>query len=143
MSATSGIPLLNLVTRHEELEKELTRVFRSALKTAGFIGGAMVEGFERDFAAACNTQYCVGVGIGTDALRFILISAGIKKGDIVIPVQNTFIATTEAISQAGGRPEFVDVCEQTYNLDPARLQEYFDTKCYFDQENCQIMKRCH
>jgi dTDP-4-amino-4,6-dideoxygalactose transaminase len=143
MSATSGIPFLNLVTSHEELKDELTTVFRSALKTAGFIGGPVVEGFERDFAAACNTQYCVGVGSGTDALRFILIAAGIKKGDIVITVPNTFIATTEAISQAGGRPEFVDVCEQTYNLDPARLQEYFETKCYVDQKNGQVMNRRH
>jgi dTDP-4-amino-4,6-dideoxygalactose transaminase len=143
MSATSGIPFLNLVTPHEELKEELTTVFRSALKTAGFIGGPLVEGFERDFAAACDTQYCVGVGSGTDALRFILIAAGIKKGDIVITVPNTFIATTEAISQAGGRPEFVDVCEQTYNLDPTRLQEYFETKCYVDQNNGQVMNRRH
>ncbi len=143
MSAMSGIPFLNLVTPHEELKDELITVFESALKTAGFVGGPVVEGFERDFAATCNTQYCIGVGSGTDALRFILIAAGIKKGDIVITAPNTFIATTEAISQAGGRPEFVDVCEQTYNLDPARLQEYFETKCYVDQKNGQIMNRYH
>lgn len=141
MTSDGTIPFLDLATPHDELKEELTTVFRSALKTAGFIGGPMVEGFERDFATACNTRYCVGVGSGTDALRFILIASGIKKGDIVVTVPNTFIATTEAISQAGGRPDFVDVCRETYNLDPARLQEYFETRCYVDQKNGQVMNR--
>jgi dTDP-4-amino-4,6-dideoxygalactose transaminase len=140
MTSDVAIPFLDLATPHEELKEELTTVFRSALKTAGFIGGPMVAGFEEDFARACNTQYCVGVGSGTDALRFILIAAGIKRGDIVVTVPNTFIATTEAISQAGGQPDFVDVCEGTYNLDPARLEEYFETKCYVDQKSGQLIR---
>ena len=140
MTSDVAIPFLDLATPHEELQEELTSVFRSALKTAGFIGGPMVAEFERDFAMACDTQYCVGVGSGTDALRFMLIAAGIKRGEIVVTVPNTFIATTEAISQAGGRPDFVDVCEGTYNLDPARLQEYFETKCYVDQNSGQVIK---
>src|SRR5260370_8574931 len=141
MSATSGIPFLNLVTPHEELKEELTTVFRSALKTAGFIGGPLVEGFERDFAAACDTQYCVGVGSGTDALRFILIAAGIKKGDIVITVPHTFIATTEAISQAGGRPEFVDIDERTYCMDPRKLEEYLEHQCSLDSKTATLIHR--
>ena len=101
---TSKIPFLDLVSLHEGLKEELLSVFRRALETAAFIGGPMVEDFERDFAAFCTTQHCVGVGSGTDALRFALIAAGIGAGDIVLTVPNTFIATTEAISQAGARP---------------------------------------
>ena len=78
----------------------------------------MVQGFENDFAAYCDAQHCVGVGSGTDALRFALIAAGVGSGDVVVTVPNTFIATTEAISQAGARPVFVDIDEATYNLDP-------------------------
>src|SRR5437899_5169994 len=123
------IPFLELVTPHVELEEQLVSVFRSALKTAGFVGGPMVEGFEREFAEFCGVQYCVGVGSGTDALRFALIAAGVQSGDTVVTVPNTFIATTEAISQAGARPDFVDIDERTYNMDPSQLEEYIQTRC--------------
>ncbi len=82
----------------------------------------MVEGFERDFAAFCGTEHCVGVASGTDALRFALMAAGIGPGAIVLTVPNTFIATTEAISQTGARPDFIDIDERTYNMDPRKLR---------------------
>ena len=107
------IPFLDLVSLHAELKDELLAVFNRALESAAFIGGPMVEEFERDFAAYCTTQHCVGVASGTDALRFALIAAGIGPGAIVLTVPNTFIATTEAISQAGARPDFVDIDERT------------------------------
>jgi dTDP-4-amino-4,6-dideoxygalactose transaminase len=69
-------------------------------------------------------SHCVGAGSGTDALRFALIAAGVRAGDVVVTVPNTFIATAEAISQAGAVPEFVDVDPRTYNLDPEKLREY-------------------
>ena len=87
------------------------------------------------FAKYCDVQYCVGVANGTDALRFALLAAGIKQGDIVVTVPNTFIATTEAISQAGALAQFVDVDERTYNLDPEKLQEYLEVSCQFDNES--------
>ena len=103
MNNNAHVPFLDLCTPHQELEEELTAVFRTALKTGSFIGGAQVEQFEKEFAEFCGTQYCVGVGSGTDALRFALSAAGLTPGDTVVTVPNTFIATTEAISQAGGR----------------------------------------
>src|SRR5579864_4135022 len=103
------IPFLDLVTVHRELQEEFVGILKSALNSAGFIGGPMVQGFEQDFAQFCESRFCVGVGSGTDALRFALIAAGIRSGDIVVTVPNTFIATTEAISQAGAFPEFVDI----------------------------------
>src|SRR5436853_7488722 len=132
MSEKRPIPFLDLVTPHQELKEELCGVFAAALDTAGFIGGAVVEGFEQDFAAYCETEYSIGVGSGTDALRFALIAAGVQAGDIVVTVPNSFIATTEAISQAGARPDFVDVDERTYNMDPVKLQEYLGVECRLD-----------
>src|SRR3984957_5758580 len=129
MSQSHGIPFLDLVTPHVELEEELTAVFQKALRTAGFIGGAMVEGFEREFAAFCQTEHSVAVNSGTDALRFALVAAGVTPGDVAITVSHTFIATTEAISQAGARPEFVDIDERTYNMDPEKLRVYLETQC--------------
>ncbi|HEX7894037.1 MAG TPA: DegT/DnrJ/EryC1/StrS family aminotransferase, partial [Terriglobales bacterium] len=130
---TQPIPFLDLVSPHKELEGELVEVFRHALATAGFIGGPAVESFEREFALFCRTKFCVGVGSGTDALRFALLAAGVGAWDTVLTVPNTFIATTEAISQTGARPEFIDVDPRTYNMDPVRLAEYLDTNCTFSQ----------
>ncbi len=133
------IPFLDLVTVHRELEGELVEVLKTALKTAGFIGGPMVQGFEEDFAQFCESQFCVGLGSGTDALRFALIAAGVKSGDIVITVPNTFIATTEAISQAGARPDFVDIDPKTYTMDPAKLREYLERKCRLNTKTGQVI----
>ena len=132
MTNTNKIPFLDSVTLHRELKEELSSVVGRALETAGFIGGPMVEEFERDFAAYCTTQHCVGVGSGTDALRFALIAAGIGPGAIVPTVPNTFIATTEAITQAGAWPDFIDIDEQTYNMDPRKLAEYLEGECVVD-----------
>lgn len=126
---TEKIPFLDLVTVHRELHNELIEVLATALNNAGFIGGPMVQGFEEDFARFCESRYCVGVGSGTDALRFALMAAGVKSGDIVITVPNTFIATTEAISQAGAQPDFVDIDPHTYAMDPGTLREYLERKC--------------
>jgi len=134
MSLTEKIPFLDLVTPHQQLEPELTAVFQQVLRTAGFVGGSLVENFENEFAAFCDAKYCVGVANGTDAVRFALMAAGVQQGDIVVTVPHTFIATTEAISQAGARPDFVDIDEQTYSMDVAKLREYLERECYVDRE---------
>lgn len=135
------ISFLDLITPHIELESELVEVFRSALRGAAFIGGPMVENFEKEFAHFCGTEYCIGVGSGTDALRFALIASGINRGDIVVTVPNTFIATTEAITQAGGIPDFVDVDESTLNMDPAKLREYLENECFTDESTGRTIHR--
>ena len=141
MNETNRIPFLDLVTPHKELREELVDVFNSALDTAGFIGGPVVEAFEREFAAFCDVSHCVGVGSGTDALRFALMAAGVGEGDIVVTVPNTFIATTEAISQAGARPVFVDIDERTYNMDPQKLREYLEDECCVDADTGYLVDR--
>jgi len=134
-----NIPFLDLVAVHRELRDELVDVLTTALKSAGFIGGPMVQGFEEDFARFSEAKFCVGVGNGTDALRFALIAAGVKSGDIAITVPNTFIATTEAISQAGAQPDFVDIDPKTYAMDPDKLREYLEHKCRWNTKTRQLM----
>ncbi len=133
MTQNAKIPFVDLATLHRELEPELTAVFKRVIESAGFIGGPEVEGFEREFAAFCNTQHSVGVSSGTDALRFALTAAGVEPGDIVLTVPHTFIATTEAISQAGAQPDFVDIDRRTYNMDPEKVRHYLQTECIFDK----------
>jgi dTDP-4-amino-4,6-dideoxygalactose transaminase len=141
MSDTTKIPFLDLVTPHQELETELLAVVKKAFTNAAFIGGPMVEEFEKEFAAFCGTKYCVGVNSGTDALRFALMAAGVKPGEIIVTVPHTFIATTEAISQAGAQIAFVDIDEQTYTMDPAKLCEYLETRCAWDTKSEELIER--
>ena len=134
------IPFLDLVTPHQELETELLAVVKKAFSNAGFIGGPMVEEFEREFAAFCGAKYCVGVNSGTDALRFAFMAAGVQPGDIIVTVPHTFIATTEAISQAGAQIAFVDIHGQTYTMDPEKLRDYLETRCEIDPKNGELIE---
>jgi len=118
------IPFLDLVTSHRELEEELVAAFRTAVRSARFIGGPEVEGFEQEFADYCGSNFSVGVSSGTDALRFALLAIGVGHGDAVLTVSHTFLATVEAINQTGAVTEFVDVDEATYTMSPAALSEY-------------------
>jgi len=131
-TAPAPIPFLDLVAPHLELEEELVNALRQSLHTAGFVGGRPVEDFENAFAAFCNTGHAIAVSSGTDALRFALMACGLKPGDVVVTVPNTFIATTEAISQAGALPEFVDIDEQTSNISVERLRHYLEQQCKRD-----------
>jgi len=85
MSISKGgsisVPFLDLVTPHLELERELVGVFRQALHTADFIGGPMVEEFEKAFAAFCSTNHSIAISSGTDALRFAIMACGVQVGD--------------------------------------------------------------
>ncbi len=137
----SGIPFLDLITPHVELEPELTEVFQRALHSGGFIGGAMVEEFEHSFAAFCDCSHSIAVSSGTDALRFALMACGVKPRDVVVTVPHTFIATAEAISQAGALPEFVDIDERTYNIDPLKLKQYLEQQCVIHPERGLISRR--
>jgi len=139
VNSNEAISFLDLVTPHAELKEELTAVFTKALDTAGFIGGPLVEGFERDFAAYCEASHCVGAANGTDALRFALMAAGVQAGDVAITVPNTFIATTEAISQAGATPIFVDIDERTYNMSPAKLAGFLERECELDPDTHRLV----
>ena len=133
------IPFLDLVTPHVELEAELLAVCQKVLRSAGFVGGPMVEEFEREFAKFCDTKHCVGLASGTDAVRFALMVAGVQPGDTVLTVPHTFIATTETITQAGAHIDFVDIDERTYNMDPAKLREYLETKCHVDRATGKLV----
>lgn len=141
MPSLDSIPFLDLVTPHVELEPELVAAFQRALLTASFIGGPVLEEFETAFAGFCTTKYAVGVSSGTDALRFALIASGVKPDEVVVTVPNTFIATTEAVSQAGATPEFVDIDERTYNMSVDALRCYFKEQCFRDASGRTISRR--
>jgi len=116
------VPFLDLKAQYETISSEVTAAIQAVIDSTAFAGGPFVERFEQEFAKFCGCQYAVGVGNGTDALWLALVGLGIGPGDEVITVPNTFIATAEAISLTGARPVFVDVCEDTCNMDPELLE---------------------
>src|SRR5579885_3225233 len=141
MTTNTQIPFLDLAAPHAQLESELSAVFRSALSSAVFIGGPALEQFEREFAAFVGASHCIGVASGTDAVLFALLAAGVRRGDVVLTVPNTFIATTEAITQAGAHPEFIDIDPQTYCMDTAKLEQYLVEHCFRDEQTGKLLSR--
>jgi dTDP-4-amino-4,6-dideoxygalactose transaminase len=116
------IPFLDLKSQYEAIKDDIDQAIQDVLDSCAFAGGRFVEQFEKSFASFCQCAYAVGVGSGTEALWIALISLGIKPGDEVISVPNTFIATAEAISFCGAKPVFVDIDERTYTMDPNLIE---------------------
>jgi len=110
------VPFLDLKAQYETIRDEIAAALQEVLESSAFAGGPFVERFEQEFARSCGTGEAVGLGSGTEALWASLVGLGIGRGDEVITVPNTFIATAEAISLAGARPVFVDIDERTFNI---------------------------
>jgi len=121
-ASLAPIPFLDLVAQHRPLENELVESFRRALRTARFVNGPEVTAFESEFASFVGAGGCAGVASGTDALRFALCALGLKPGDEVVTTPHTFIATTEAVTQAGGSLRFVDIDEPTMTIDARQIE---------------------
>lgn len=115
-------PFLDFQEAHLEIRQELDAAYDRVLNSGWFILGQEVEAFEREFAAYCEADYCVGVGNGLEALHLILRAYGIGPGDEVIVPANTYIATWLAVSYAGAKPVPVEPDARTYNLDPALIE---------------------
>ena len=116
------IPFVDLKTQYQNLRPEMDPALQSVLGRGAYILGPELRAFEQAFAAYVGVRYCLGVATGTDALVLALLGCGVGPGDEVITVPNTFIATTEAISHAGGVIRWVEVDPATYNLDSRRLE---------------------
>ena len=93
------VPFLDLGAAYREIQAELESAVLASLRSGWYIGGQDVEAFEQEFAAFTETQHCVGVANGLDALRLVLVAMGVGAGDEVIVPSNTYIATWLAVSQ--------------------------------------------
>lgn len=117
------IPLVDLQAQYQSIKGDIDGAVQRVLNRADFIQGEDVAEFEREFAAFCGATEAVGVSSGTEALRLALLACGIGPGDEVITTPFTFIATAEAISQVGATPVFADIDPETYNIDPAKIEQ--------------------
>lgn len=117
------IPFVDLNAQHAEIKKELNQVIKRVIEKSDFILGEEVRSFEKEFADYIGTKFVVGVNSGTDALFLGLSSLGIGKGDEVIVPAFTYIATAFAVTFTDARPKFVDINEDTYNIDVNNIKK--------------------
>ena len=115
---TVPVPFVDLKPMHAGLREELLREIGEMLDSGAFTNGAQVAAFEEAFAAYCGVDQCVGMASGLDAIRLSLTALGLEPGDEVLIPANTFVATAEAVTQAGGKPVLADASEADWNLDP-------------------------
>jgi len=106
---------------HAKIAPQLRAAFDQVLAGPRFTLGPSLRAFETEFAAYCGSHACIGISSGTAALHLALLAAGVRPGDEVITVPNTYIATAFAITYTGALPVFVDVDPLTYNMDPAAV----------------------
>jgi dTDP-4-amino-4,6-dideoxygalactose transaminase len=117
------IPLVDLKAEYLSIQAEIDTAIQRVVNNTSFILGKEVAEFEHAFASYVSCKGAVGVASGTAALQLALRSIGLGPGDEVITTALTFIATAEAISHTGARPVFVDIDEQTYNIDPYAIDK--------------------
>ena len=116
------IPFLDLKPAYYEIKGELDAAFQRVMESGWYILGNEVSSFEEEFARYCGTKYCIGVANGLEALFLSLKSWDVKKGDEVIVPSNTYIATWLAVTHTGATPVPVEPTEETYNLDPKKIE---------------------
>jgi dTDP-4-amino-4,6-dideoxygalactose transaminase len=131
LAAVTTVPFLDLGLLHRDLKAEIVGEISELVDSSAFTNGPQVRELETAFAAYCGTAHTVGLASGLDALRLGLQAAGIQRGDEVVVAANTFVATLEAVTQAGGKPVVVDAAEEDYNLDPAAVEAALSERTRF------------
>ena len=112
-----NVSFLDLGRQYASIKQEIDQTIQNVIDRSAFIGGPSLEAFEREFAEFCRVKHCIGVGNGTDAISVALKALGIREGDEVLVPANSFIATSEAVTNVNAKVVFVDIDPHTYNID--------------------------
>jgi dTDP-3-amino-3,4,6-trideoxy-alpha-D-glucose transaminase len=120
--AQPKVPFFDLSAVNERIARDVLEDVESLLGSGAFANGPHIAEFEAAFASYCGSAHCIGVASGLDALRLALFGFGLEPGDEVLVPAMTFVATFEAVTQAGGIPVPVDVSEADYCMDPAAAE---------------------
>jgi dTDP-4-amino-4,6-dideoxygalactose transaminase len=122
MSNSSAVPYADLYAQYLAIKTEIDEAIASVIRTSAYIRGPYVERFEAEFASAVGVEHCVSCANGTDALYIAMTALGVSAGDEVITTAHSWIATSETITQAGGRVVFCDTDRDTFTIDVSRLE---------------------
>ncbi|HEX2640702.1 MAG TPA: DegT/DnrJ/EryC1/StrS family aminotransferase, partial [Pyrinomonadaceae bacterium] len=118
-----NVPLLDLKEQNSLLRPEIEAALARVLDTNAFILGGEVAELEKELADYCQTKHAIGCASGSDALLLALMALDVQPGDEVITTPYSFFATVSAITRIGAVPVFVDIEPDTYNVDPAKIEE--------------------
>ena len=123
-----NVPFLNLKTQYTNLKPQIDKAMADVISETAFIKGKYVDEFEKEFAKACGIKHCIGVANGTDAIYIILKMLGIGAGNEVITVANSWISSSETITQTGAKPVFVDIEPDYYCIETNLIEEKITSK---------------
>src|SRR5918998_710285 len=115
------IPFIDLAAQRRRLGKAVEDAVLKVVDHCGYVMGPEVATLEADLSAFCGARHVISCANGTDALGLILMAKGVKAGDAVLCPSFTFAATAEVIAWMGATPVFVDILEDTFNVDPVSL----------------------
>lgn len=122
------ISFVDLKAQYRSMKEEIDQAIQSVINDAAFVRGKYVRAFEEQYVVAYGVKHCISCANGTDAIYITLRALGIGSGDEVITAANTWISTSETISQAGAKPVFVDIHPDYYTLDVSRIEEKITPK---------------
>lgn len=115
------VPFVDLSAQYQKIKPQVDAAIASVIADASFIGGKYVQQFEREFAAMYGAKHVISCGNGTDSLYIIMKMLGIGPGDEVITVANSWISSSETITQSGAKVVFVDIHPRYFSMDEAQL----------------------
>lgn len=117
------IPLLDLKAQYATIKDEVLRAIGEVCESQALALGPAVERFEKNVGGYCGSKFAIGVSSGTDALLVSLMALEVGAGDEVITTPFTFFATAGSVARVGAKPVFVDVDPDSFNIDPAAIEE--------------------
>ena len=116
------VPFVDLKAQYQSIKTEMDTAIGNVINETAFIGGKYVKEFEQNFATLYGVKHCISVANGTDSLYILMKMMNIGKGDEVITVANSWISSSETISQTGATPVFVDIDPVLYSIDETKFE---------------------
>lgn len=123
-----NIPFVDLKQQYQSIKNEIDTAIENVLTETAFIGGKYVNKFEKDFETLYGVNHCISCANGTDSLYIIMKMLGIGAGDEVITVANSWISSSETISQTGAKPVFIDIEEEYLSINEKLIEQKITSK---------------
>jgi dTDP-4-amino-4,6-dideoxygalactose transaminase len=122
-----NVPFVDLKVQYQSLKPEIDAGIKNVIDNTAFIGGRFVDAFEKSYAQKYGVKHCISCANGTDAIYIALKALGVGPGDEVITVANSWISTSETITQTGAKPVFVDI-DEYFHIDPSKIEKKITKK---------------
>jgi len=122
------VPFVDLKSQYQSIKPEIDSAIASVIEDTAFVRGKYVNEFEKAYAEKYGVKHCISVANGTDAIYITLKALGVGPGDEVITVANSWISTSETITQTGAKVVFVDIEPDYFTIDVSKIEEKITPK---------------